>query len=453
MDEKEKIQAKLIKRGLSKDLYICNVLIAMQFKLGFVENGESLFKDMMVKDLVSWNSMISGYVSIGDGCNALVYFRSMQAFRLVPDRFIIISALGACSIECFLKKGKRFNVRLLWLLALIWMQWFRLQMALLDMYNKCSDLEYSERYFSGIFLRSIGAYNAMIAHVQNASYSEGLKLFKSFLKAILQPEAVINLIIASISPAYAELSSLREGEQIHGYVIKSGLTFNAHTSNAIAYMNAKCGDLIRARKLLDIIFLKDVVSWNTIILVYGLHSFGNVVIELFNGMLAEGIQPNESTFVSLLSSCSTSGMFEEGWKYFNITNLEYGIDPVIEHYGCMVDLSGRKGCLNSALSFIEHTPLIPTFRIWGSLLAASRNSKDEVTTELAAQHILSLDHDIIGCYLLLSNLYAELGRWEDDERIIEIMQKNELERTLGCTMVEVNGKTNRFMNDESRSIS
>lgn len=66
MDEKEKIQAKLIKRGLSKDLYICNVLIAMQFKLGFVENGESLFKDMMVKDLVSWNSMISGYVSIGD---------------------------------------------------------------------------------------------------------------------------------------------------------------------------------------------------------------------------------------------------------------------------------------------------------------------------------------------------------------------------------------------------
>lgn len=153
-------------------------------------------------------------------------------------------------------------------------------------------------------------------HVQNASYNEGLKLFKSFLKAILQPEAVI---IASISPAYAELSSLREGEQIHGYVIKSGLTFNAHTSNAIAYMNAKCGDLIRAQRLFDTIILKDVVSWNTIIMVYGLHSFGNDAIELLNGMLAEGIQPNESTFVSLLSSCSISSMFEEGCKYFNIT--------------------------------------------------------------------------------------------------------------------------------------
>lgn len=97
----------------------------------------------------------------------------------MPDRFIIISALGSCSIECFLKKGKRFNVRLLWLLALIWMQWFRLQMALLDMYNKCSDLEYSERYFSGIFLRSIGAYNAMIGgYVLNALPLEAFSCLK-----------------------------------------------------------------------------------------------------------------------------------------------------------------------------------------------------------------------------------------------------------------------------------
>lgn len=82
--------------------------------------------------------------------------------------------------------------------------------------------------------------------------------------------------------------------------------------------------------------------------------------------------------------------------------MEYGIDPGIEHYGCMVDLLGSKGCLDLALSFIEQTPLVPTFRIWGSLLAASRNSKDVVIAELAAQHILSLDHDNIGCYLLLS---------------------------------------------------
>ncbi|KAL2937030.1 hypothetical protein RDABS01_020479 [Bienertia sinuspersici] len=144
-------------------------------------------------------------------------------------------------------------------------------------------------------------------------------------------------------------------------------------------------------------------------------------------------------------------MIEEGWKYFNLMKWGFGIDPEIEHYGCMVDLLGRKGNLDLALCFIEEMPLVPTSRIWGSLLAAARNSKNIEIAEHAAQHILSLDHNNhnnTGCYVLLSNLYAELGRWEDVKRINDAMKKKGLERSVQCSTLEIRGKINRFVNHD-----
>ena len=90
-------------------------------------------------------------------------------------------------------------------------------------------------------------------------------------------------------------------------------------------------------------------------------------------MRGNNIEPNASTFVSVLSSCSIAGLDEQGWKYFHLMKTEYGNDPQIEHYGSMLDLLGRKGDLDKAKKFIHEMPLASTARIWGSLLAAGRH--------------------------------------------------------------------------------
>lgn len=541
----QKAHARLTKCGLGVDVYICNSLIAMYAKLGFVECAERLFEEMVFRDLVSWNSMISAYVSNGDGCRALMYFCSMQASGMVPDRFSIIGALGACSLECFLEKGKEIHCQVMKLgLDMDVM----VQTAIVDMYGKCLEVKYAERYFNGIVHKIIAAWNAMIgsyvvndlqheslaclkkmqdddklvpdvittinllpacaqlgalqqgrsihgfavrqgfvshpvletalvdmygkcrrlslakilfsqmtsktsvswnvmaaAYVQNGCYKEALQLFQSFLKADMEPDA---FLITSILSAYAEFALQRECEQIHAYIAKSGFVLSTSVSNAIVHMYATCGDLISARKVFDSISHKDVVSWNTIIMAYALHCFGKDAVELCKEMQEKNIQPNGSTFVSLLSSCSIAGMVDEGWKYFNLMKREYGIDPGIEHYGCMLDLLGRSGNLDLALRFIEEMPLVPTSRIWGSLLAASRNRKSTEFAEYAAKHILSLDQDNTGCYVLLSNLYAKLERWEDVERITSIMSKEGIERTVGCSTIEIDSKVQRFFNQD-----
>ncbi|KAL5788943.1 hypothetical protein ACOSP7_005892 [Xanthoceras sorbifolium] len=545
----EMVHAKLFKCGLDWDVYVCNSLIVMYMKMGCVECAERVFDEMPVRDLVSWNSMISGYHIVGDGMSSLMYFKEMQKHGMRHDRFSVISSLGASSSERCLKSGKEIHCQAI--KSRLEMD-VMVQTSLIDMYSKCGNVEYADRVFCRIFSRNVVAWNAMIggyvlnahffesftclkkmqeddklspdaitminllpscaqlgalmegksihgyairkgflshlvvetalvdmygrcgelkmaecifesmteknlvswnamiaAYTQNGQNKKALKLFQDLWSKSHEPLIPDAITFASVLPAYAEIATLGEGRQIHALISKLGLVSNTFISNSIVYMYAKCGDLHIARKLFDGILCKDVISWNVIIMAYAIHGLAKISIQLFNEMREKGVNPNGSTFVSLLSSCSISGMVDEGWDYFNSMRRDYGIEPGIEHYGCMIDLLGRGGNLDQAKHFIEEMSLLPTAKIWGSLLTASRKNNDIVSAEFAARHILSFEHDNTGCYVLLSNMYAEAGRWEDVERIKGLMEKEGLEKTVSCSVVEKNGKAHQFINQDS----
>lgn len=547
LKEGKKVHAKLVKVGLDLDVYVCNSLVSMYMKVGCVELGEKVFKEMPLRDLVSWNSMVSGYQLAGDGLSSLVWLREMAFAGMRPDKFSFISGLGACSIDGRGRNGKEIHCQVI-------RSGFEMDLmvetSLLYMYGKCGNVDYAERVFDRIVHKNIVAWNAMIAgyvlnscfyesfacakkmqevgklkpdaitminllpscaqmrallmgksihasairkgfiphlvletslvdfygrcaklklaehifmringknlaswnamiaaYVHNGRYTEALELFRHILYESVKPDAIT---IASVLPAYAELASLSEGKKIHAFSIKLGLSSNTIISNSVTYLYAKCGDLQTARRCFDGMLCKDVVSWNTIIMAYAIHGFGRTSIQLFREMIENGIEPNKSTFVSLLSSCSISGMVDEGWEYFNSMKRDYGIDPGIEHFGCMLDLIGRTRNLDLAKHFVEEIPFVPTARLWGSLLAASRKTNDIELAEVAAKHVLSLEHDNTGCYVLLSNIYAEAGRWEDVERIKSLMSREGIVKTIGCSIVEKDCKIHRFV-DQDRS--
>ncbi|KAG9156372.1 hypothetical protein Leryth_009238 [Lithospermum erythrorhizon] len=545
-----KVHAKVTKIGLDVDVYVCNALIVMYAKLGLIECSEKVFEEMNVKDLVSWNSMISGYVSAGDGFSALTHFRKMLALGMRYDRFSIISGLGACSFENFLRSGKEIHCQIIrsglgsdpMILT-----------SLIDMYGKCGQVDYSESVFYRISGRNVIHVNAMIgAYVLNSKYNESLsclekmirndnivpdtitlinllpscsklgelKLGKSihalairkgycphlvlettlidmygscqrvkeanlmfirmkdrnliswnamisayvqnghgrvafelFHDLLNEPFVPDEMTITSILPAYAEFALPKEGKQIHGYMTKLGLNSNSFVCNSLIYMYAKCGDLQGAKKTFDLkSSQRDIVSWNTLIMGYAIHGLGSISLRLFSRMLEEGVIPNGSTFVSLLLACSIAGLVEESWTFFNSMKKKYGIDPGIEHYGCIIDLLGRVGSLDQAKHLIDEMPLEPTARIWGSLLAASRHHRNIELAELAVHKISSLQHENTGSYVLLSNMYAEAGRWEDVERINYLMKKQGLERNVGWTRIESKGETCQFTNyDQSHA--
>ncbi|XP_023751264.1 pentatricopeptide repeat-containing protein At4g35130, chloroplastic [Lactuca sativa] len=442
----KQIHAIIIKTKSESNEMIQTSLIDMYVKCNAINYAERFFNLISPRHVAPWNAMIRGYNLNNQPLESFSCLKKMQENRINPDVISLINFLPSCSQLQSMISGKTIHG---YAIRLGFLPHIFLETALIDMYGKCGNPRLSETIFDQMDQRNLISRNTMIdALVKNGRYQDALKIFRDIWDHDLKPDpTTITMILDIIS----DIAGLREGKQIHGYVIKSGFYSNTFVLNSLVYMYAKCGDLDSGRVIFDRILTKDIVSWNTIILANGFHGFGEISVNLFLEMIRKGIKPNSSTFFSVLSACSFSGMVEEGWKFFTSMKPDYGIDPGIEHYGCILDLLARIGDLDRAKRVITEMPLEPTSRIWGSLLGASRKHRDLELAEFVANRVLSCEHDNTdhtGLYVLLSNLYAEMGRWEDVRRVKSLMESQRLRKTDGLTLVEVKGETFRFMNGD-----
>ena len=223
------------------------------------------------------------------------------------------------------------------------------------------------------------------------------------------------------------------------------LEYNVCVGTSIIDMYCKCGRVEMAKKTFDRMKEKNVKSWTAMVAGYGMHGRAKEALDIFYKMVRAGVKPNYITFVSVLAACSHAGLVEEGWHWFNAMKHKYDIEPGIEHYGCMVDLFGRAGCLNEAYNLIKRMKMKPDFVVWGSLLGACRIHKNVDLGEIAAQKLFELDPDNCGYYVLLSNLYADAGRWADVERMRMLMKNRQLVKPPGFSLVELKGRVHVFL--------
>jgi pentatricopeptide repeat protein len=157
------------------------------------------------------------------------------------------------------------------------------------------------------------------------------------------------------------------------------------------------------------------------------------------------MKPNHITFVGILSACSHAGLVDKGWQYFDCMDLDYSIMPRVEHYACMVDLLGRAGRLHEAEDFIKNMPLEPSASVWGALLGACKIHCNIQLGEHVAECLLELEPENVGCYVLMSNIYAMAGRWEGVEKVRKMMKDRGLKKIPGCSYVELNKKVHCFL--------
>lgn len=169
-----------------------------------------------------------------------------------------------------------------------------------------------------------------------------------------------------------------------------------------------------------------------------------MALKFFYEMLDIGIQPNEVTFVGVLTACSHGGLVEEGHKLFTDMWRVHKLKPRIEHYGCMVDLLGRAGLIDEAMEFVEHMPIEPDASIWGSILAACRIQGKVELAEHVTEILVNIESEKDGTYILMSNTYASVSKWRDALKVRKVMKRQKIKKVPGCSSIELDGVVTEF---------
>lgn len=247
-----------------------------------------------------------------------------------------------------------------------------------------------------------------------------------------------------VGACQAEVGAIDQGRWIHGVVVRMGTMMDEFLGSVLIDMYCKCGSIERALTVFREVREKDVTVWTTMITGLAFHGHGRKALELFSEMHGE-VTPNEVTFVAVLTACSHCGLVDEGLELFNSMKENYGIEPRIEHYGCLVDLFARSGRLAQAKDVIEKMPMAPSRSIWGAILSSCRTHGNLEMAEIASRELLKLEPEKEGGYVLLSNIYAATKKWSYSDKIRDIMESRGVKKTAGCSSVVVDGINHDFV--------
>ncbi|KAH6814272.1 SLOW GROWTH 1 [Perilla frutescens var. frutescens] len=475
------ILAHVVKMNYDGDIFVRNALIHFLASCGELEAAHRVFEESCVRDLVSWNSLINGYVKSGRGGEALRVFSGMEMERGVdPDEITMIGVVTACTQLEDLELGRRFH-------QYIGDRGLNMSIplanSLLDMYVKCGDLEEAKELFERMEVKTMVTWTTMVvgyaklgyldvarrlfnvmpekdvvpwnamlsAYVQSQHGKEALSLFHEMQAMKVKPDEVTMAICLS---ACAQLGALDVGIWIHHYIEKHNLSMNVVLGTALVDMYAKCGNISKALQVFHEIPGRNTLTYTAIIGGLALHGDARDALSCFQEMIHAGLMPDEVTFLGVLAACCHGGLVEEGRKIFSLMSSKFNIPPKIKHYSCMVDLLGRAGLLKEAIELVESMPMEADAVVWGAMFFACQKHKNFELGERAAMKLLQLDPYDSGIYVLLASMYVEGNMWHKAEEVRKMMRDRGIDKTPGCSSIEVNGHLYEFtVRDKSHSQS
>ncbi|KAJ7526006.1 hypothetical protein O6H91_17G077500 [Diphasiastrum complanatum] len=403
------LHQQIVECGYDQDLVVCNALVTMYGNCGKLENAREVFDKMRVRDVVSWNAMIAAYSQHGNSKLAFEILEKMKGEGVKPNAITIINILEAYSSPDDLADGRLVH-------AYAINSGLELDVvvgnALINMYGKCGSPNDARSVFDRMPVRDVISWTAMIA-----AYAEDGKL-ALFIFDLMQKQGVKpnRITFVCLLDACARMEFATAGRMIHTHILASGLESDIDVGTALVTMYGRCGCLEDAKDMFVGLQQRDLLSWNSMMAAYAQHGQGEEAVLLLGQMQLDGFKPDEVTLISLLSSCSHTGLVEEGSHYYNSVDMNQGIKPLIEHYGCIVDLLGRAGQLDKAKEFLSSLPVQPGVVPWMTLLGACRVHGDVERGKCAADNVLELDPQNAACYAILASIYAAAGRWDDVAR-------------------------------------
>lgn len=440
-----------------------NTMLNCYVKAGMINMAAEVFGVIPERDEVSWLTMIDGYMCADFLLQALrTYVAMVGTVGIRANEVILVGLVKACSRHSAVSEGQQLH-------TVILKNGFDahafVQATLIHYYGSCDFIDHARMQFKLSEKSHVASWNALMAsllrrnlvhearqlfddmperdtiswstlisgYVQSGNSNMALQIFCSMLDAGVEPNEIT---LASALSAVANSGTLGQARWIHDYIISRSIQLTDKLSAGLINVYAKCGSIAEAVQLFNHVKDKSisVSPWNSIICNLAIHGYVNMSLELFSQLQSTtNIKPNSITYLGVLNACCHAGMVAEGKRQFESMRQQYGIQPEIKHYGCMVDLLCRAGYLEEAELLIKTMPMKADVVAWGCILAAARTQGNVALGEKAAEELSKLDPSHGASKIALSNLYADAGHWSNVSVVRKELQNENLERLTGSS--------------------
>ncbi|KAL5098742.1 hypothetical protein RYX36_003069 [Vicia faba] len=308
-----------------KNIFSYNTILSAYCKSNNLQNACRLFLQMPQRNTVSLNTIITCMVRNGYERQALDTYDSMMLHESVkPSHITFATVFSACGglldANCgrrnhgfVLKVGLDSNIYVV--------------NALLCMYSKCGLNLDAFRVFEDIREPNEVTFTTMIGGLsQTNQVVEALELFRLMLRKGIRVDSVSLSTVLGIcakgvsfdvcDDSHGFLTN-GQGKQIHTLAIKVGFERDLHLCNSLLDMYAKTGDMDGAENVFVNLDKHSVVSWNIMISGYGNRCDSEKAVECFQRMQFCGYEPDDVTFINMLTACVKSGDVKIGRQIFD----------------------------------------------------------------------------------------------------------------------------------------
>ncbi|CAL5021479.1 unnamed protein product [Urochloa decumbens] len=436
------------------------------------------------RNIVSYNTVVSSLAHHGRQEDALRLVGRLARDRslepgLAIDRFTVVSVATACA-----GIGATRPLREMHGVVLVSGMEFTIIMAnaMVNAYSKVGRVDDARRVFDQASVRNTITWTSMVSgycqakrldkavqvfdmmpdkdriawtalisgHEQNGEEDAALELFEQMLAEGVWPTP---FALVSALGACAKIGLVTRGKELHCFVLRRSIgtdPFNIFIYNALLDMYCKCGDMLAAMALFRQMPERDYISWNSMVTGFSHNGLGKQSLAMFEEMLVAGVRPTHVTFLAVLTACSHSGLVSEG--HLILESMEdHGLEPRAEHYAAYIDALGRNCQLEEATEFIKDLPsrIGPgTAGSWGALLGACRLHGNIELAEEVAEFLFRLEPGNSGRYVMLSNIYAAAGQWDDARRVRGLMKEKGLRKDQAYSWIEVRSGKHIFVAED-----
>ncbi|XP_022716486.1 putative pentatricopeptide repeat-containing protein At1g64310 [Durio zibethinus] len=407
------VHTRVILSGLGLDSICGSALVTGYSKLCLVDEASKLFYRIPEKDLVLWNSMVSGYGNRGLSNKGLMLFSWMRLMGQQPDGYTLVALISGLVDSGLLSVGQGIHG---FCLKSGFDCSVHVGSSLVSLYSRFKCLDSANIVFSSLLQPDLVAWSSLITgYSQCGDYDKALFYFRKL--NMEKGKRADPILISAVLAATAQSANERFGSEIHGYVVRHGFDSNVMVSSALIDMYSKCGIVSLGIRVFEIMPERSIISYNSLIWGLGLNGLTYQAFKMFDEMLVISLEPDESTFSALLSACCHAGLFDDGWEIFRRMIYEFSIQPTTEHYVYMVKLLGMAGELEEAYNFILCLPKPVDCGIWGALLSCCDTHGNSKLAEAISQQLVENEPKKSAYRVMLSNIYAVHGRWDAVQKL------------------------------------